>query len=77
MLLDRCRLNDKVTALFEPRHARQYGGISFEIGRSMGGFVATSFNDWINISATFASWCQSKLLKLNENIRHVEKFASA
>jgi len=45
MLLDRCRLNDKVTALFEPRHARQYGGISFEIGRSMGGFVATSFND--------------------------------
>jgi len=41
-LPDQCQLNDKVTASFEPRHARQYGRISFEIGRTMGGSVATS-----------------------------------
>jgi len=34
-------LNDKLTALFKPCHARQYGGISFEI-RLIGGSVATS-----------------------------------
>jgi len=32
-----CQLSDKVTTLFKPRHARRYGRISFEIGRSMGG----------------------------------------
>jgi len=32
-LPDQCLLIYKVTALFEPRHARQYGQISFEIGR--------------------------------------------
>jgi len=31
-----------VTALFEPRHARRYGQICFEIERPMGGSVATS-----------------------------------
>jgi len=36
-LPDQCQLSDKMTTLFEPRHARQYGQISFEIGRSMGG----------------------------------------
>jgi len=33
---------NKVTALFQPRHARRYDRISLEIGRSMGGSVATS-----------------------------------
>jgi len=33
----------KLTALFEPRNARCYGGISFETRRSMGGSIATSF----------------------------------
>jgi len=37
-----CQLSDKVTVLFEPRHARRYGRISFEIGRSMGGSTVTS-----------------------------------
>jgi len=41
-LPDQCRLSDKVTALFEPRHARRYGQICFEIERPMGGSVATS-----------------------------------
>ena len=41
-LPDQCQLSDKVMALFELRHARRYGQISFEIGRSMGGSVATS-----------------------------------
>jgi len=41
-LSHQCQLSDKVTVLFEPRHARRYGRISFEIGRSMGGSVATS-----------------------------------
>jgi len=41
-LPDQCRLSDKGTALFEPRHARRYGRIRFEIGISMGGSVATS-----------------------------------
>ena len=41
-LPDRHRLDDKLTALFEPGHARWYGRISFETGRSMGGSVATS-----------------------------------
>jgi len=31
MLQGRRRLIDKLTTLFEPRHARRYGGISFEI----------------------------------------------
>jgi len=35
-------MSDKVTGLLELRHARRYGRISFEIGRSMGGSVATS-----------------------------------
>jgi len=35
-------LSNKLTALFEPRHARQYGSISFEIRRSMGDSAATS-----------------------------------
>jgi len=30
---------EKLTALFKPRHARQYGGLSFEIRRSMGGSI--------------------------------------
>jgi len=42
MLPGRRRLSDTLTALFKPRHARQYGGISFELRRSMGGSVATS-----------------------------------
>jgi len=41
-LPDQRQLSDKVTALFELHHARRYGQISFEIGRSMGGSVATS-----------------------------------
>ena len=41
-LQDQRRFSDKVAALFEPRHARWYGRISFEIGRSIGGSVATS-----------------------------------
>jgi len=41
-LSDRRRLTDKLTALFEPRHARQYGRISFVTKTSMGGSVATS-----------------------------------
>jgi len=32
----------KLTALFEQHNARQYDQISFEIGKSMGGSVATS-----------------------------------
>jgi len=41
-LPDQYWLSDKVTALFELRHARRYGRISFEIGRSVGSSVATS-----------------------------------
>ena len=41
-LPDQCQMSDKVTGLLELRHARRYGRISFEIGRSMGGSVATS-----------------------------------
>jgi len=41
-LPDQFHLIHKVTGLFELRHARRYGRISFEIGRSMGGSVATS-----------------------------------
>jgi len=37
-------LSDKLTALFELHHVRQYGAISFEIRRSMGGSVVTSLN---------------------------------
>ena len=35
-------MSDELTALFEPRHARRYSGISFEIRRSIGVSVATS-----------------------------------
>jgi len=42
-LPDRRLLNDKLTALFEPCHARQYGRVSFETRISMGGSIATSF----------------------------------
>jgi len=35
-------LSDKLTTLFEPHHARQYGAISFEIRRSMGGSAVSS-----------------------------------
>jgi len=42
-LPDQCQLSDKVTALFEPRHARRYGRISFQIGRSMGGWFGSYF----------------------------------
>jgi len=38
-------ISDKLTALFEPCHLRQYSRISFEIKRSIGGSVATSY--WI------------------------------
>jgi len=41
-LPDQCRLNDKATTLFEPSRAMRYGRISFEIGKSIGGSVATS-----------------------------------
>jgi len=41
-LPDQCQLSDKVTALLELRHARWYGRINFEIGRSMDGSIATS-----------------------------------
>ena len=41
-LPDRRLLSDKLTALFELRHARWDGRINFETGRSMGGSVATS-----------------------------------
>ena len=40
MLLGRQRFSDRLTALFELRHTRQCGQISFEIRRSMGGSVA-------------------------------------
>jgi len=43
-LPDRRQLNDKLTALFEPRHARWDGRISFETRKSMGGSIATSFD---------------------------------
>jgi len=36
-------LTDKLTALFEQRHARRYGQVTFEIGRSIGGSVATFY----------------------------------
>ena len=35
--------SDKLTPLFEPRHARWYDGINFQIARSMGDSVPTSF----------------------------------
>jgi len=37
-----CCLSDKLTALFELRHARRCGPISFEVRRSMGGSTTTS-----------------------------------
>jgi len=42
-LLDRRCLNNKLMSLFELGCARRYGGISFEIKRSMGGSVVSSF----------------------------------
>jgi len=41
-LQDQRRWSDKVAGLFETHQARWYGRISFEIGRSKGGSVATS-----------------------------------
>jgi len=55
MLLGRCRLSDKLTASFKPRHARWYGRMSIEIGRSMGGSVATSYK----VVFLQISWCKS------------------
>jgi len=60
--------NLKVTALFEPCHARRYGGISFEIRRSMGGSITSSFKLTIRLDMTciilrktragFIWWCE-------------------
>jgi len=49
---DQCWSNDKLTALFEQRHWRRYGCISFKMGRSMGGSVATSLC-YIDVSDEF------------------------
>jgi len=49
-------LNDQLTALFETRRVRRYGGISFETKRSMGGSIATFFQKSL------------KLIKINEFI---------
>jgi len=54
MLPDWHQLSDIVTALFEPRHAKRNGGITFEI-RSTGGSIVTSFWKTSNFSV-FTFW---------------------
>jgi len=59
-LSGRRRLSDRLTALFKTCHARQYGGISFEIKRSMGGSIATFFLNRKYIISSFKMFLQAR-----------------